>query len=292
MNVLVSDPSIQASALRHRFLLQEDSINASRRPEVIIHDGYFEGVIPPEILTGFYGKLSSSRPDHFYSRFWTGKEWHPQTIVGIPAWGFMNEGLGEELVTASSLRVAPKAPNGIFDYKYTEDMLRQTKDLDGNPFRGFVSFLFHGKNLVSAQRSIPWYGTFAAFEMFTCRLSQFLSAPLSTKLMSRNYVASLLTVSPFPQSRTAKDGQILVSGLVDKIQRHFWPFVPSQILKQSFYTKHTMLGVATAWSDEIVNAADRASWTLREIAVSSKQFRTDLASIFRALWSVVQFAGA
>lgn len=268
---------MEIQALRHRFHLQETELHEAN-PDLIIDDSSVVSIIPDVVKENFFPNLNGTGDfTHFFTRYWHQGKWHNQTAIGFPVLGFMNDNLGVPIPIACGIRFVKDSPPELFENVYIQELLNKSITSNSQiPFSGFVTFGMTHDKLLFIQKGVPCYGLFALLEGLTCRVEQFLTEPFSHVFRPRWYVANLVSRSPFPVSHSAN--RTLISGLVPRVEQHFWCFAPAAVQKQSFYTSSALVGVATAWSDTLLDACSRALITCQNVRVENKQYRTDLSN--------------
>jgi hypothetical protein len=294
MKIFVQGDSLESHALRRRFQLQEETLTAIS-PEILIPNDWYDTPVPDSFVSLFYKDVfRADVPSHYFVRYWAG-DWHPQTAVLIPIYGLMNENLGHEVITGCGIRFIPNPPEWMFENTGLTGMVQGMKN-----WQGFLSIgTKDSRSVCSLKRGVPGYGLFALMEGLKCRLGSFVADPLK-HLFTEWWWYGGQIVTRFPYPYASSGDKVLVEGLGGAVERHFWSFAPTGVLKESFYTTYTAIGVATAFArkvglgDEDVVTSDPSTvqnflnQTCRSIHVPRKQHRTDFARVIGPAWGQIK----
>lgn len=221
-------------------------------------------------------------------RYWNGKRWHRQTLIGFPVVGMMNENLGTLLPTGMvtnylNLRDFPKFWER-FENNAFIDVLK------GMSYKGFVTLVHELTpdgldGVTSCILGIPRMALFSMLEGCPFRISEFLINPIDTMLLESWSAVVKVTRSPWPYAEP--NDTVTVKGLGKRIRKHFWlSFLDSQ--KREYLSKKGLLGFASGWSQELQDAVRRALKSCRTLSCKNIQYRTDLTPRIMSRWTKVR----
>jgi hypothetical protein len=270
---LVGGNTLAGFALMDRLALEEDDVVPQEQTDIWLDVRNFESFpladVSTELCFGVGTVPLPSGNSYYLTRVYDRGTWGTQTGIGMPLIGSMSEGLGAPI------------PMGCIS-RFKDDNLRddlfENKNLggilQGLNWRGFVTLEMSGRSVSKIHLGCP---SFMAYGLMECtgRLSDFAREPLGSRFKSRWCVSSLLSCFPYPANEYSED-KITVGGVTRQVRKHFWPFAPNGVLKDSFKTKFTVLGVVTSWDHSLDSACHRAGITSQNLEVIWKQYRRDL----------------
>lgn len=272
---IVGGNTLAGFALLDRLALEEEDVVSVDQTDVHLDVRNFESfplVNETTVLCfGSEGEVPRVQATPYYlTRVFSKGQWGTQTAVGIPLVGSMSEGLGLPIPMA-----------GIAKFKdiNLRDDLFENKDLagvlQGLGWRGFVTLEMSGRHVWKIHLGCPSFTAYGLMECCPVRLGEFAQDPLRGRFKSRWTTANLLSVYPYPASEYTED-KISVLGVTNQVRKHFWAFAPSGILKESYKTKYTPLGIVTSWDHSLDSACHRNLITCGNVETVMKQYRRDL----------------
>jgi hypothetical protein len=193
--------------------------------------------------------------------------WHPQTFMGAPVFGLMDENLGPQIISG-------------FGGTYTRLKDETWRDaisgmLVEMKIKGFVTFgMSSAFDIVECLTGIPFPGLLCLLEGVPHKISRFFAGPMKSSLLESKTIAIVFTRPPYPYK--TENARTSVDGLTEDVLKHFWiPFVTEH--RKSFFTDSTLVGVATNWSMTFGESNFRALQTCRAVRIPERQYRTDIA---------------
>lgn len=270
-------------ALIDRLALEEDE--ATFEPQrAILKATDFEGIalasMTVEALYGYEVQTMSPSP-YCLMKVFTEIGFSNQLAVGVPLIGSQAEGLGFPMASACGVKfMSSPALEALFNDKLA-------KFLEEAGHRGVVTLEMSGGKVQQIHLGAPSLMLYAMLECWPGRLSEFAVDPLAKPFFPRWCVASLVSCFPYPAAFETKE-KALVRGLIRPVRKHFWAFTENGIMKESFKTNLTAIGVVTSWDHTLSRVCTRAISTCQNIEVPMKQYRTDLFYSIRDKWEAVE----
>jgi hypothetical protein len=272
---IVGGNTLSGFGLLDRLNLEEEDVVGLEQTDIHLDVRNFESFpladINKELCFGSASIVPPPSGDTYYLvRVFDNERWGTQTGVGVPLIGSMSEGLGAPI---------PMGSVGMFKDVNVRDDLFENKTLggilQGLKWRGFVTLEMSRDQVCKIHLGCPSFLAYGLMECFGSRLGDFARDPLSARFKSRWVCASLLSCYPYPVQEWTEE-RMTVSGLTRDVRKHFWSFAPTGIMKESFKTKFTALGVVTAWDRSLDGACHRVGITSANVEVMWKQYRRDL----------------
>jgi len=201
---------------------------------------------------------------------WFDRQWHPQVLIGFPLLKSANGDLGAPCEAGIACRYIHASPLvELFNSSALVDTLL------GLRYVGLVSICTTLNGEVTQVRTgAPCYGMYNVLEGVKGRTVEFFTGE-SPALMESWTVG--IVISRFPWPFLTRLEPVAIKGITPTIKKHLW------LLETSSY-KHTamaegmLIGVATAWSQTLSEAARRTLRTLEAIEVPEAQYRTDVVN--------------
>ena len=208
------------------------------------------------------------------------RNWGEGLYMGIPVRGLMNENCGMAATSAIwmvGLQDERNEDIGRLNGLFMQPLLVDTLTHMG--YSGFVSIMLsEDGGVFGVQTGMPKLGFCAIAENIKGKLSEFGTQPLEVIVRNSWGLASILSRYPFPFKEGG--GDIPLEGLSPAVEKHFW-VNRGRRYKGTFYTRETLLGIASAWGLSPNESESRVLRTCRAIEIPLRQYRTDLVS---ALW--------
>lgn len=272
------------SALAHHIVLEGDEIvNERQSSGLSIADPL---ALPKAVLEKMGLESNSSlHGEYWLTRWWEGQEFHEQILCGQTLSTLMNDDLGPDVATGFS---------GVYIRSIVSDTVRRNFEVDGlravlreTNYKGPVSMLYAGEDLVSVKLGIPSYGLYAQLEGRSGSIARHLSSPVP--FMESWVGALLISRSPFPYPLPVEPEPI--EGTTPSTEKHLYLFDHTRF-RASFVSYQTKVGVATAWSRRSwADCAERLVFTASQVKISGKQYRTDIVRHFNRGWEKLRHAG-
>jgi len=191
-------------------------------------------------------------------------------ILVIPLIGIMDGDLGDDKEVGCVLRqMDAEGLEGMVENIVLAQVLESIKH------RGFITFSFSFQVLYGVETGIPGHGMYGVLEGIQGKISSWLVEP---EPLLESWT-SVLVVSRYPWPFKDKDKQAEV-GFTSDIERHFW-LLGGERVSKVFLTERTLVGVVTAWHQDLQNACWRARRTAWNVGLEGKQFRLDQGDVAR-----------
>ncbi len=218
------------------------------------------------------GYKTSSRLsyDFVLTKFFDGREWLEQLLLGFELPTLMNDNLGFVCKSGYAARYCDKSElQKLFHNLELRDFLVNVA------YVGFVSMLLSfDLSTCSVVAGIPAAGLFNVLEGCPRKMSDFFTQPHDNTLMESWTVNLLLSRYPYPFH--AESSRVSVPAVAFGVDKHFW-FNDLRGHSKALYTDSCTIGYATSWGHTLGEANSRVLRTCRGLDVALKQFRTDLS---------------
>lgn len=223
-----------------------------------------------------------SAPDGFLTlRYFDGEEWRPQTLIGIELTRLLAGDLGPEEHMGMALRpVTETRCNEVYD---NEEFIKFLQLCD---YKGFVTVRFNLPadigdtiSIRGIEMSAPPNTLVHIIEGCKERTMDYFMDERA--MLFQSWTASLVMFRwPYPREI---ESSVPVYGLTNDVLRHFWP-IDIDMYRKAKNTNGGVLGVSSAWNEDLYRCCKRALHTLMNISVEGKFYRTDL--LWKASWIV------
>lgn len=205
--------------------------------------------------------------DFEVSRWFEEGEWSKWSLVSSPLIGLMNGGLGaSEVVGYVSFF--------IYDTLWPWDSAQLAGRLERLQHRGFVTFGMATtdiQRISSVSLGLPFPLLFNVLEAGykVGRPEDIFYTANKVNYPTGVYlVSSILSRWPYPRDEEWEE--VVVTGLLPGVCKHFWRVVP-----KSGRTCQTLIGVSSAWGNTAGEAVRRCIRTCMNITVPEAQYRSD-----------------
>lgn len=214
-------------------------------------------------------------------RYFDGVNWRPQTLIGVELQHLLSGDLGPLEHAGMALRPVERTKvNEVYDEERFISLLRQCE------YRGFVTVRFNLPQDVGDVISIrsvdlgaPPYTLAHIIEGCKGRTMDYFLT--DGEMLFESWTTSLTLLRwPYPQEATTSNAQ--VHGLTNDVLKHFWP-IDIDMYRKARNTSGCLLGIASAWNEDLRQACNRVLHTLMNIGVDGKFYRVDL--LRRARWT-------
>jgi hypothetical protein len=273
MNVqIVGGDTLAKFAIQDRLEFEGDKVvdDSKNKLDMRNFEGYALAGETVELCFPGQVPVDHCTPSYFLVGIWNGREFTPQTALGIPLMGTGGEGLGfpAPMGCAARFLCMNDTVRGIFNTKSFHDLLTNIG------WNGFVSLEMRGLTVCKIYIGAPCFLAYALLEGRRGILSNLILNKFEDVFAESWTTSLLVSCFPYPSEERTKE-KALVQGLNRFLRKHFWPFAPTGILKESFQTNYSALGVVTSFDRYLREAFDRAMGTCQNISVSWKQYRQD-----------------
>lgn len=286
MKVYCSIPAFE----RHVVNEGDEALPVQSNDVLVVGGICCDNEIPGMVLSDLGYPLVSKHdeiPTHVLTRWWGGTRWEysekqpSQLIISIPIFGLMNENLGPQVPVGLVSNFGNPSPLGeILSYPRVEDILRTWE------YTGFVSATMCGDRIQKIEVGVPYGGIFNIMEYVKGKLSEWWKEPKELRKLWA--VSSLVSRVPYPIEGRTTEAEI--EGLTKNVEKHFW-LLDHRVIRGSVYSTSSRVGYATAWGGTLEEAAHRVLVTCRNLWVSGKQYRTDLAWEGERVWRKLEGSG-
>ena len=217
-------------------------------------------------------------------RYFDGVDWRPQTLVGVELQHLLSGDLGPLEHAGMAIRPVERTKvNEVYEEGRFISLLRQCE------YRGFVTVRFNLPREVgdvisirSVDLSAPDYALAHVIEGCKERTMDYFVTE-GARLFDSWTTSLVLYRWPYPQDSHGAVKQLQpVHGLTNDVLKHFWP-IDIDMYRKARNTTGGLLGVASAWNEDLRQACNRVIHTLMNLEVEGKFYRVDL--LRRARWT-------